>query len=88
MGFGLPAIGTTAGAAGEIIEDGKTGYLIQPNDSVRLEARLAGLSANRGLLTRLSVNALQRYRVQPTWEETAKNIQEFLLHVIACNPLP
>src|ERR1041385_1528891 len=28
MCFGLPAMGTTAGAAGEVIEDGKTGYLI------------------------------------------------------------
>ena len=89
MGFGLPAIGTNAGAAGEIIEDGKTGYLIQPNDSATLAARLAGLSADRGLLTRLSLNALQRYRVQPAWEETAKNIREFLLHAITnhCPPV-
>ena len=28
MGFGLPAIGTTAGAAGEVIDHEKTGYLI------------------------------------------------------------
>jgi glycosyltransferase involved in cell wall biosynthesis len=81
MGFGLPAIGTTAGAAGEIIEDGKTGYLIEPNDAATLAARLASLAQDRELLTRLSVNALQRYRVQPTWEQTAKNIREFLLSV-------
>jgi glycosyltransferase involved in cell wall biosynthesis len=30
MAFGLPAIGTTAGAAGEIINDGGTGYLVEP----------------------------------------------------------
>jgi glycosyltransferase involved in cell wall biosynthesis len=83
MGFGLPAIGTTAGAAGEIIRDGETGYLIAPNDSAALASRLAGLSAGRGLLTRLSLNALQRYRLQPVWEQTARNIREFLLSVIA-----
>lgn len=83
MGFGLPAIGTTAGAAGEIIRDGETGYLIAPNDSAALASRLAGLSAGRGLLTRLSLNALQRYRLQPMWEQTARNIREFLLSVIA-----
>ena len=33
MGFGLPAIGTTAGAAGEIITHGENGYLIQPDDA-------------------------------------------------------
>ncbi|HSQ38585.1 MAG TPA: glycosyltransferase family 4 protein, partial [Anaerolineales bacterium] len=83
MGFGLPAIGTTAGAAGEIIRDSETGYLIAPNDSAALASRLAGLSADRGLLTRLSLNALQRYRIQPTWEQTAKNIRGFLSSVIA-----
>ncbi len=79
MGFGLPAIGTSAGAAGEIIEDGKTGYLIQPNDSRSLAERLRELARNRELLTTLSLNALKRYKSQPRWEETAKSIREFLL---------
>jgi glycosyltransferase involved in cell wall biosynthesis len=83
MGFGLPAIGTTAGAAGEIIEDGKTGYLIEPKDAATLATRLASLARDRELLARLSLNALHRYRVQPTWEQTAKNIREFLLSVTA-----
>jgi glycosyltransferase involved in cell wall biosynthesis len=78
MGFGLPAIGTTAGAAGEIIEDGKTGYLIAPNDSASLASRLAGLWADRGLLTRLSLEARRRYLRQPKWEQTAGQIREFL----------
>ncbi len=42
MCFGLPAIGTTAGAAGEIIKDGQTGYLIEPNDLASLSARTKG----------------------------------------------
>ena len=83
MGFGLPAIGTSAGAAGEIIEDGKTGYLIEPGDSKTLAARLAGLSADRGLLTRLSLNARSRYLRQPKWEQTAGQIRDFLLKQIA-----
>lgn len=83
MGFGLPAIGTTAGAAGEIIRDGETGYLIAPNDSAALASRLAELSTDRGLLTRLSRNALQRYRLQPTWEQTVGNIRSFLQEMIS-----
>ncbi len=78
MGFGLPAIGTAAGAAGEIIETSKTGYLIQPNDSKSLTDRLRELARNRELLVRLSLNALKRYKSQPRWEETAKSIREFL----------
>ncbi|PKN95381.1 MAG: glycosyltransferase family 1 protein [Chloroflexi bacterium HGW-Chloroflexi-6] len=78
MGFGLPAIGTSAGAAPEIIEDGQTGYLIEPGDSKSLAARLMELSKNRSLLERLSVNALARHARQPHWEETCAGIRTFL----------
>ena len=78
MGFGLPAIGTTAGAASEIIEHGKTGYLIEPDDSNTLAKHLQSLAEDRGLLTRLSLNARERYLRQPSWKETAKSIRAFL----------
>jgi glycosyltransferase involved in cell wall biosynthesis len=86
MCFGLPAIGTTAGAAGEIIEHGQTGYLIGPDDSKSLAGVLQSLAEDRGLLTRLSFNARERYLHQPAWEETAKSIREFL-HDIMKQPL-
>lgn len=82
MGFGLPAIGTTAGAAGEIIEHGRTGHLIAPDDSKSLAAHLTSLAKDRSLLTRLSLNARERYLRQPAWEETARSIRQFL-HGIA-----
>jgi glycosyltransferase involved in cell wall biosynthesis len=79
MGFGLPAIGTTAGAAGEIITHGENGYLVQPDDSVTLARYLSELAGNRELLTKLSLNAVKRYQAQPKWLETASQIREFLL---------
>ena len=82
MGFGLPAIGTSAGAAGEIIEHGKTGYLIAPDDSDGLAKHLQSLAEDRGLLTRLSLNARERYLRQPSWKETAKSIRVFLYSFI------
>jgi glycosyltransferase involved in cell wall biosynthesis len=78
MGFGLSAIGTTAGAAGEIISDGATGYLVLPDDAETLAARLQSLASDRDLLAKLSLNALKRYQQQPTWNETAGEIREFL----------
>ena len=84
MAFGLPAIGTTAGAAAEIISDGENGYLVPPDDAETLVERLSLLANNRELLARMSVNALARYRQQPTWEQTATKIREFL-YVIARN---
>lgn len=78
MAFGLPAIGTTAGAASEIIENGGTGFLIHPDDVQALVTHLAALARDRELLTRLSLNAWQRYRHQPKWEQTAASIKSFL----------
>ncbi len=78
MGFGLPAIGTTAGAAGEIITHGETGYLIEPDDSDALASHLRELGRNRELLVNFSLNAVRRYKSQPRWEETARSIREFL----------
>ena len=81
MAFGLPAIGTTGGGASEIISDGKTGYLVPPDDEANLSERLFALASDHNLLTRMSVNALARYRQQPTWNETASNIREFLYEI-------
>ena len=82
MGFGLPAIGTTAGAASEVIEHGKTGYLIAPDDSEALAKHLRSLAEDRGLLTRLSLNAREQYLRQPSWKETAKSLRAFLTSFI------
>jgi glycosyltransferase involved in cell wall biosynthesis len=78
MAFGLPAIGTTAGGASEIISDGETGFLIPPDDAKTLVKRLSMLANDRELLARMSVNALARYRQQPMWNETAGQIRDFL----------
>jgi glycosyltransferase involved in cell wall biosynthesis len=78
MCFGLPAIGTTAGAAGEVIEPGKTGYLIAPEDVPALSGHLQSLAKDRSLLTLLSLNARERYLRQPSWTGSAKNIRDFL----------
>jgi len=82
MCFGLPAIGTTAGAAKEIITHGENGYLIEPDDDKALAGHIKRLAADRDLLLQLSMNAVKRYKTQPKWIETAKKIKEFL-HVIA-----
>ena len=78
MGFGLPAIGTTLGAASEVIKDGVTGFLIQPGDAHRLVEKLQLLSERRDLLLKMSLAARSRYQRQPKWNQTAGQIREFL----------
>ncbi len=79
MCFGLPAIGTTAGAAGEIIEDGVSGFLIQPGDSQLLATKLQLMNEKRDLLVQMSLAARHRYLAQPRWNQTVNQIREFLL---------
>lgn len=78
MGFGLPALATTKGAASEIISNGRDGFLIPAGDAQVLAQRLAQLNRDRERLAQMGTVALQRYQAHPTWEQTATNIYHFL----------
>ncbi|HUI88507.1 MAG TPA: glycosyltransferase family 4 protein [Anaerolineales bacterium] len=82
MGFGLPAMATTAGAASEFIRDGENGYLIPPEDSSALAERLRTLASDRKVLEKMSVNALRSYQSRLSWEQTADRIRGFLQQMI------
>ncbi len=79
MSFGLPAIGTSAGAAGEIITDGENGFLVPPEDPRTLSNRLQELCNDRPRLARLSLAARRRFETFPTWEQSAAKIRAFLV---------
>jgi len=83
MGFGLPAIGTSLGAAPEVIDDNRTGFVIAPGDSSSLAHKIETLQANRAFLAELSLNALARYQAQPSWQQTASQIHTFLLGLVS-----
>lgn len=78
MGFGLPAIASTAGAASEIITHGQDGFLVAPGDGVALASHVESLIRDRERLVRMGLAAYQRYRHHPTWAETAGQIRQFL----------
>ncbi len=82
MAFGLPAIGTTAGAIPQIIQDGVNGYLIAPGDSVGLATVIRKLASDRELLARLSEGALAYYASCPTWDDSAAMVRRFLIEMI------
>jgi len=79
MGCGLPAIGTSAGGAGEIITHGKDGFLIPPGDSQALSGYLNELNQNRDRLAAMSLAAYQRFNSHPTWQTSCDRILDFLL---------
>lgn len=82
MGFGLPALASTTGAASEIIGHGETGFLVDASDGASMAAHIHRLSTDRALLARLSLSALRRHADLPTWEQSAQAILEFLKEIV------
>lgn len=78
MGFGLPAIASTAGGAKEIINAGKDGFLVAPGDAQALAGHLERLMLDRGLLLEMSLAAQANFARHPTWEESLSSIHQFL----------
>jgi glycosyltransferase involved in cell wall biosynthesis len=78
MAFGLPAVGSSAGAAREIIRHGENGFLVAPEDSAGLAKVVEDLYADRNRLDAMSRRALATYRMYPGWQETMEKIHVFL----------
>lgn len=81
MGFGLPAIATTAGGAAEIITDGQDGFLVPPGDPAALAERLALLAGDRDRLAHMRAAALGRFARHPTWEQSCAAIRDFVVRM-------
>jgi glycosyltransferase involved in cell wall biosynthesis len=82
MGFGLPAIGTTGGGAKEIITHGLDGFLVSPGDASELSDYLTELAQNRQSLLEMSLAARRSYNSRPNWEESMKNVRNFLIEIV------
>ena len=85
MGYGLPAIGSTDGAAHEIITHKKNGFLVHPEDADSLAKCLQDVSENRNKLIQMSLAARKHYLSHPTWKESAAEIRVFFKRIISTN---
>jgi glycosyltransferase involved in cell wall biosynthesis len=78
MAFGLPALGSTQGAAGETIRHGHNGFLVAPGDAQALIDAIRLLFANRRRLTQMSLNASANFRQHPKWDVSMAAVEAFL----------
>jgi glycosyltransferase involved in cell wall biosynthesis len=78
MGYGLPVIATTSGAAGELINPGENGQLIVPGDAPGMANHLRGWHENRGQLALNSLAAHSQFRKHPDWNSSGMLIHSFL----------
>jgi len=82
MGFGLPAIGCSRGAAPELIEHGRNGFLVEPGDHSGLARHLLYLQNNRGALLKMSLAARDSFLELPGWNEGLSRISGFLQELV------
>jgi glycosyltransferase involved in cell wall biosynthesis len=82
MSFGLPAVATTAGGATEVVTDGETGLLVEPDDPAGVARALSALARDRDRLARLGRAARRRYDSHPTWTETTTQVRSLLSSLV------
>ncbi len=82
MGYGLPCMAGNVGAAHEVVTHAKDGFLITPGDVDAIAGYIDQLIRDREMLRNMSLAALSRYVVHPTWSDSAEKIRNFLLKMV------
>jgi len=70
--FGKPVIATRVGSMPEIIEDGKTGFLVEPRNEKDLANAIIKLISDDKLIKMMSENALRYCKRNLSWDSIAK----------------
>jgi glycosyltransferase involved in cell wall biosynthesis len=86
MACGTPVIGSDVGGIRYSIADGKTGYLVPPNDPQALSDKIQKLLGNSNLLNTMKENAIRRVNLLFTWERVADAVIALYKNVLAKEP--
>lgn len=78
MAYGLPCIGADNCAMPEIIDHGKTGFLVQPGDSENLADRIVELLKDFRLAKKMGDNGLKKVINNFTWAHVANRVVDTL----------
>ncbi|WP_137283799.1 glycosyltransferase family 4 protein [Halorussus salinisoli] len=81
MGFGLPALATTAGGATEFVTHGEDGFLVPPGDSEAVATAVGTVASDRDRLREMGLAARRRFERHPGWDESTKKVRAFLRSV-------
>jgi len=81
MSHGLPVVGTTIDAMGEIIEEGQSGFLVPPDDAVTVAERLVQLLADSALAQEMGRRGQARVRNRFLWRHVVDRVEAALLEM-------
>ncbi|UPV72849.1 glycosyltransferase family 4 protein [Halorussus limi] len=78
MGFGLPAVATSAGGATELVTHGEDGFLVPSGDDAAVAEAVETLLSDRERLREMSLAARRRFERHPGWDESMATARRFL----------
>jgi glycosyltransferase involved in cell wall biosynthesis len=70
--FARTVIATDVGSLGETVQDGKTGFLIQPNDVDKLAQAILALTRDTAMCVKMGQAAYEFAHAELAWEKIAK----------------
>src|SRR6056297_1528802 len=82
MSVGLPALASRAGGASDLVTDGETGVLVDPDDPAAVAAAVERLAGDRDRLAAMGRAARRRYEGHPDWDETTARVRGLLADVV------
>ena len=74
MAYGIPCIGTSSDAIGEIILDGLTGKIIPPNDQYALSEALTSLLGDKRLRSKMGLAGRRRVEEKFMWKHVINRL--------------
>ncbi|WP_299270466.1 glycosyltransferase family 4 protein [Halorientalis sp.] len=88
MSYGLPALASRAGGASDLVTDGETGALVDPDDPAAVARELTRFATDRDRLAAMGRAARARYEVHPDWAETTARVRRLLAEVSGTTEVP
>ena len=80
--FGKPVVVTNVGSIAEVVDEGKTGFVVPPRDSKALAQALIKLLSNDELRKKMGENAQSKINGDLSWDLVAQNTLEVYKGVI------
>ncbi len=82
MAAGLPVVSTKVGAIPEVVDDGKTGLLVPPEDAVKFAEAVNFLLDNPEKMKLMGLSGREKVKEIFTWEKVAQNVVEFYRELV------
>jgi D-inositol-3-phosphate glycosyltransferase len=77
--FGKPVVATATGGNLELVEDGRTGYLVVPGDSIAMAKALAVMLKDRDNASRMGDRGREMVECRYSWQEIAERTEQVYL---------